>query len=161
MSGSSSETTPIAATQTPPASAAPPEDPFSFPTHGVKKPPSPFLGPVRAQSQCNAHKTRVHTCAVASEHTHKATSWCKARSHDPFSTCLPGAFFFFFFKCLPGGSDCKETTCNAADLGSIPGLGRRAWQPTTPIFLPGESPWTEEPGGLQSMQSQSRTRLSN
>ena len=27
---------------------------------------------------------------------------------------------------------------------------RRAWQPT-PLFLPGESPWTEEPGGLQSM----------
>ena len=30
---------------------------------------------------------------------------------------------------------------------------RRAWQPT-PVFLPGESPWTEEPGGLQSMESQ-------
>ena len=30
---------------------------------------------------------------------------------------------------------------------------RRAWQPT-PGFLPGESPWTEEPGGLQSMESQ-------
>ena len=27
---------------------------------------------------------------------------------------------------------------------------RRAWQPT-PVFLPGEFPWTEEPGGLQSM----------
>ena len=26
---------------------------------------------------------------------------------------------------------------------------RRAWQPT-PVFLPGESPWTEEPGGLHS-----------
>ena len=25
---------------------------------------------------------------------------------------------------------------------------RRAWQPT-PVFLPGESPWTEDPGGLQ------------
>ena len=25
---------------------------------------------------------------------------------------------------------------------------------TTPVFLPGESPWTEEPGGLQSMQLQ-------
>ena len=24
------------------------------------------------------------------------------------------------------------------------------WLPT-PVFLPGESPWTEEPGGLQSM----------
>ena len=27
---------------------------------------------------------------------------------------------------------------------------RRAWQPT-PVFLPGESPWTKELGGLQSM----------
>ena len=30
---------------------------------------------------------------------------------------------------------------------------RRAWQPT-PIFLPGESPWTEESSRLQSMGSQ-------
>ena len=30
---------------------------------------------------------------------------------------------------------------------------RRAWQPI-PVFLPGESQWTEEPGGLQSMRSQ-------
>ena len=29
----------------------------------------------------------------------------------------------------------------------------RAWQPT-PVFLPGESPWTEEPGGLPSKGSQ-------
>ena len=40
------------------------------------------------------------------------------------------------------------------DLGSIPGLGkfpwRREWLPT-PVFLPGEIPRTEEPGGLQSM----------
>ena len=27
---------------------------------------------------------------------------------------------------------------------------RRKWQPT-PVFLPGESPWMEEPGGLQSI----------
>ena len=27
-------------------------------------------------------------------------------------------------------------------------------------FLPGESPWIEEPGGLQSMGSQSQTQLS-
>ena len=30
---------------------------------------------------------------------------------------------------------------------------RKAWQPT-PVFLPEESPWTEEPGTLQSMVSQ-------
>ena len=27
----------------------------------------------------------------------------------------------------------------------------------TPIFLPGESPWTEEPGGLHSVESESET----
>ena len=32
-------------------------------------------------------------------------------------------------------------------VGTIP--WRRAWQ-STPVFLPGESPWTEEPGGLFS-----------
>ena len=30
---------------------------------------------------------------------------------------------------------------------------RRAWQRTL-AFLPGESPWTEKPGGLQSIGSQ-------
>ena len=33
-------------------------------------------------------------------------------------------------------------------VGKMP--RRRAWQPT-PVFLPGESPWTEEPDDLQSM----------
>ena len=30
---------------------------------------------------------------------------------------------------------------------------RRKWQPT-PVFLPRKIPWTEEPGGLQSMKLQ-------
>ena len=33
-------------------------------------------------------------------------------------------------------------------VGKIP--WRRGWQPT-PVLLPGEFPWREEPGGLQSM----------
>ena len=62
---------------------------------------------------------------------------------------------------FPGGSESKESACKLGDLGSVGKIPwRRGWQPT-PVFLPGESPWTEEPGGLQSMQSQSRTRLSN
>ena len=31
---------------------------------------------------------------------------------------------FFIYKVLPGSSDGKETTCNAADLGLSPGSGR-------------------------------------
>jgi len=56
---------------------------------------------------------------------------------------------------LSGGSDCKESACNGGSPGFDPWVGkipqRRAWQPT-PVFLPGESPWTEEPGRLQSMR---------
>ena len=59
---------------------------------------------------------------------------------------------------FPGGSDGKGSTCNEGDLGLRPGFNpwagrspwRREWLPT-PVFLPGESPWTEEPDGLQSM----------
>ena len=36
-----------------------------------------------------------------------------------------------------GGSDGKESTCNAGDLASIPGSWRREWQPS-PVLLPGE-----------------------
>ena len=43
---------------------------------------------------------------------------------------------------LPQWLSRKEPTCNAGDMGLIPGLGRspgrKAWQPT-PVFLPGES----------------------
>ena len=60
------------------------------------------------------------------------------------------------------GSDGKEFTCNVGGLqcGFDPWVGkipwRMAWQPT-PVFLSGQSPWTEEPGGLQSMGLQSQT----
>ena len=64
-------------------------------------------------------------------------------------------FHFHIGVCVhtgfPGGTSGKESTCQYRRLrfnlwvGKIP--WNRAWQPT-PIFLPGESPWTEEPGGL-------------
>ena len=43
----------------------------------------------------------------------------------------------------------KNPPANAGDLrdGVLKIPWSRAWQPT-PVFLPGESPWTEEPGGL-------------
>ena len=42
---------------------------------------------------------------------------------------------------FPGGSDSKESACNAGNLGSIPGLGRSPEKEmaTHPVFLPGES----------------------
>ena len=61
--------------------------------------------------------------------------------------------------CVPGGSDGKECTCNAGDLGLIPGLGRSpGWEDpleegmaTYSSILAWRIPWTEEPGRVQSV----------
>ena len=62
-------------------------------------------------------------------------------------------------KGFPGGSDSKESACNAGDSGSIPGSGRfpGVGMATHSSILAWRSPWTEEPGGLQSTESQSYT----
>ena len=58
---------------------------------------------------------------------------------------------------FPAGSDGEESACNVGDPGFDPWARkiswRRAWQPT-PVLLPGEPSWTEEPGGPQSTASQ-------
>ena len=50
-------------------------------------------------------------------------------------------YIYYMYFSFPGGSDGKESACNAGDLGSIPVSGRSPgegkWQPT-PLFLPGE-----------------------
>ena len=60
---------------------------------------------------------------------------------------------------FPGGTSGKEPACQRRRykrrefnpwVRMIP--WRRAWQPK-PVFWPGESPWTEEPGRLQSIGS--------
>ena len=64
----------------------------------------------------------------------------------------------------------KNMIANAGDSGDmIPGLGRSlGWEDplekemaTHSSFCAWKIPWTEEPDGLQSMGSQSWTRLSN
>ena len=64
---------------------------------------------------------------------------------------------------FPGGSDGKESACNAGDLGSIPGLGKFPGEGNgNPLqYSCLENPWTEEPGWLQSMKFKSRTQISN
>ena len=61
---------------------------------------------------------------------------------------------------FPGGTSGKEPACQRKRhkrcgfntcVRKIP--WRRAWQPT-PVFLPGEFSWTEEPGGIQSIALQ-------
>ena len=53
---------------------------------------------------------------------------------------------------FPGGSDGKESACNAGDMGLIPGEDPlEQGMATLSSILAWRIPWTEEPGGLQSM----------
>ena len=47
----------------------------------------------------------------------------------------------FIYSIFPGGSDGKESACNAGNLGSTPGSGRSGEKNgnPNPIFLPGKS----------------------
>ena len=56
---------------------------------------------------------------------------------------------------FPGGSDGKESAYNVGDLGSIPGLedSLEEGMAIHSSILAWRTPWTEEPGRLQSMGS--------
>ena len=55
-----------------------------------------------------------------------------------------------------GGSDGKESAFNVRALGLIPGSGRSSGEgmATHSSVLAWKTPWTEEPGGQQSMGPQ-------
>ena len=80
---------------------------------------------------------------------------CKEReSKRKDSVCILELKYLWEYQGFPGGARGKEPTCQCRrlkGLGFNPGVGtipwRREWQPT-PVFLLGESPWTEEPCGL-------------
>ena len=95
---------------------------------------------------------------------------------DPVDRSLPGSSVLLGFDVnvvgklnisvgFPGGSDNKESACSAGDPGSFPGSGRSLGNPkgmaTHSSILAWRIPWREEPGGLQSMGSQSQTQLSS
>ena len=63
---------------------------------------------------------------------------------------------------FPGGLDGKESACNAGDKGLIPGWedALEKGMATHSSTLAWRSPWTEEPGRLQSIALQN-VRLSD
>ena len=92
-------------------------------------------------------------------------------SHSPFlpllsksSGILPHGLNYLMVG-FPVGSVVKNSPIDAGDVGLTPGLGRSPGEENgNPLqwILAWGIPWTEEPGGLQSMGSpKSRTQLSN
>ena len=82
-----------------------------------------------------------------------------------FSVIIFGKFLFItsnilYILCVCegvlGGSDCKKSVCNAGEPGLIPVSGNPLQKGTAThsSTLAWRIPWTEEPGGLQSVESQ-------
>ena len=119
----------------------------------------------------NTHKL---TCASFGEYSRyfsspgstvpPSHSWHLPASHCTFRSLPPpvtGEKNFQLTKCY--GSDGKESACDQEtpiwSLGQEDSLEER--MATHSSILAWRIPWTEEPGGLQFMWSQSQTRLNN
>ena len=70
---------------------------------------------------------------------------CSALKQSNYRLCLSWDFQLISLPIIlgfPGGSEGKQSACNAGDLGLITWVGtipwRRKWQ-STPVFVPGES----------------------
>ena len=71
-----------------------------------------------------------------------------------FCVCI--LFIWYHSMGFPHSSVDKESACIVGDMGSIPGLGQSPGEGMAIHFsiLACKIPWTEEPGGLQSMELQ-------
>ena len=82
-------------------------------------------------------RTQPRDLWTGPQHRHPVLPTTQDHPHLPSPSASPDRTWGF-----PGGSEDKESACNAGDTGLIPGWGRfpgeRKWQPTL-VFLPGES----------------------
>ena len=69
------------------------------------------------------------------------------------------SYFSYTGRDFPGGSDGKESACDAGDLGLIPGLGRylEKRMATHSSILASRTPWTEEPGRQATVPGVTKT----
>ena len=105
--------------------------------------------PTGAWAKVSAQDAARHSQKPAN-HPHEQ-NWGSVQTLHTGITCL-----LYLVAGSPGGSAGKESACSAGDPGLSPGLGRSLEEgmATHSSILAWRIPWTEEPGGLQSMESQ-------
>ena len=135
---------------------------------------SPKQLALRASERRNV-KSHLHSQDTRLWRSHLASQSNEALPQNPFSVSwldrggchgrrLGQSFSIFRYQCCPRTNRASLVAKLVKNLTTmwetrVPSPGQedpleKGMQPT-PVFLPGESPWTEEPGGLQSMGLQS------
>ena len=81
---------------------------------------------------------------------------CLAKRLVDIPCVSDGGIKIRLLQAFPGGSDGKESACNAGDLDSVPASGRSPGEENgNPLqYSCLENPWAEEPSRLPSMVSQ-------
>jgi len=136
---------------------------------------SPKRLALRASERINV-KSHLHSQDMRLWRSHLASQSNEALPQNPFSVSwmdqggchgrrLGQSFSIFRYQCCPHTNRAALVAQLVKNLTTmwetrVPSPGQedpleKGMQPT-PVFLPGESPWTEEPGGLQSMGLQSQ-----
>ena len=137
-------------------------------SHRVTKPVTfhPHTETPLASGLCSSqHRLQKAPCCYEASSLHPAPPVHHTESPLPSSTpqsspstgSLPAHFETKKESAFPDGSDGKQSaSCDAGDPGSIPGSGRPLEKgiATHSGILTWRIPWTEEPGGLQSMELQ-------
>ena len=117
-------------------------------------PPAPTLGNGEIPTWAKAAGSRWPPSTLASSASAQVLSgrsaYCKTTWNFPVRN-LPRAFVLVSW-CFPGGSAGKESTCNARDLGSIPGLGRSSEEGKGYLARPGSPVPSTGVGSLSLLQ---------
>ena len=88
--------------------------------------------------------------------------WGRRVGHDWSGLAAVAVSYLINSLGFPGGSDSKESACNAGDPGSIPGLGRSPWRrkemATHSSIFARKIPWTEEPSNPWGRKESDKTK---
>ena len=121
----------------------------------------------RASASCRVTRASPIISSGVTRDTQQLTRRQELLKTNLRSSRIPAALSLHWKSCrgFPGGASGGEPTCHCrrGKRGRVLSLGqedpwRRKWQPA-PGFLPGESPWTEEPVVAVHGIEKSRTRM--
>ena len=120
------------------------------------------------------HQILLNLCSKSFQFIHLISSaiplvkaWCPTNPYDHSSMCVGWSSWFRSHQCPPGG--CPTTTLHVQPEGffmspsfsASPQLPLEKEMATHSSVLAWRIPWTEEPGGIQSVGLQSQIQLSN
>ena len=120
----------------------------------IRSPLTTLSSQAKLQNKDTHTHTHTHTHADTHTQTHTQVIFYSHHRSHRVHNISPTLYLHWGF---PGGSDSKESACNAEYPGFDSWVGKIPWKKEwqyTLVFLAWRIPWAKEPDGLQSMELQ-------